>query len=200
MTRGFPYYLSQYITYRTFFIEDNSMALPETITHQDRLLSVDTNLGAFVEGLLHPGIKVYPLFLDPHNGIWCLRVKFAPGITLPLHFHTGCVHLYTMSGCWYYTEYPDQQQTAGMYLYEPGGSVHQFNTPADNTGDTDTFMIVTGANINFSAEGEYLGMMDAGMIKTWVDQGIREQGCGHMTYITPPIAHYARGAAADEHE
>ena len=164
------------------------MALPDTITHQHRLLSVDTNLGELLKGLLHPGIKVYPLFLDPHNGIWCLRVKFAPGITLPLHFHTGTVHLYTLSGCWYYSEYPDQKQTAGMYLYEPGGSVHQFNTPADNSEDTDTFMIVAGANINFSAEGEYLGMMDAGMIKTWVDTGIAEQGCDQMTYITPPVA------------
>ena len=99
------------------------MGAPETITHQDSLLTVDTNAGKFLKGLLHPGISVYPLFLDPCNGVWVLRVKFAPGVTLPMHFHTGTVHAYTMSGCWYYTEYPDQRQTAGMYLYEPGGSV-----------------------------------------------------------------------------
>ena len=92
------------------------MTLPEAITHQDKLLCVDTNLSRFLDGLLHPGIRVHPLFLDPYNGIWVLRVKFAPGITLPLHFHTGTVHLYTMSGCWYYTEHPEQKQTAGCYL------------------------------------------------------------------------------------
>ena len=38
-----------------YCIEENSMALPDTITHQGRLLSTDTNLGKFVEGM-HPGI------------------------------------------------------------------------------------------------------------------------------------------------
>lgn len=166
--------------------------IPEAVTHQEELLTVDTNISKFLEGLLHPGIKAHPLFLDPQNGVWVLRVKFAPGITLPLHFHTGTVHLYTMSGCWYYTEYPEQKQTAGCYLYEPGGSVHQFNTPADNTEDTDTFMIVTGANVNFDAEsGQYINIMDAGMIKSWVDEGIREQGASEMRYIAALVANFA---------
>lgn len=169
------------------------MGAPETITHQDKLLTIDTNIGKFLTGLLHPGISVYPLFLDPYNGTWVLRVKFAPGVTLPLHFHTGTVHLYTMSGCWYYTEYPQQKQTAGMYLYEPGGSVHQLNTPADNTEDTDTFMIVTGANINYASEdGAYMGVMDAGWIKTMVDTMIKEQKATGMNYISAGIPTYTR--------
>ena len=36
------------------------------------------------------------------------------------------------------------------------------------------------------------GLMDAGMIKAWVDQGITEQGCDGMTYISPPLPTYAR--------
>jgi hypothetical protein len=54
------------------------MSLPEAFTHQDKLLTVDTNISKFLEGLLHPGIKAHPLFLDPYNGVWVLRVKFAP--------------------------------------------------------------------------------------------------------------------------
>jgi len=169
------------------------MNAPETITHQDTLLCVDTNVGEFLQGLLHPGISAYPLFLDPYNGVWVLRIKFAPGVTLPLHFHTGTVHAYTMSGCWYYTEYPNQRQTAGMYLYEPGGSVHQFNTPADNTGDTDVFFVVTGANINFaSAGGEYMGTMDAGWIKASIDQMMKDQGAHGMNYISAKIPTFTR--------
>ena len=49
------------------------MNAPETITHQDKLLTIDTNVGKFLKGLLHPGISVYPLFLDPYNGVWVLR-------------------------------------------------------------------------------------------------------------------------------
>jgi quercetin dioxygenase-like cupin family protein len=168
------------------------MALPDIVTHQDELLTVNTNLSRFLEGLLHlPGIKAHPLFLDAQNGLWVLRVKFAPGVTLPLHFHTGTVHMYTMSGCWYYSEYPDQKQTAGCYLYEPGGSVHQFNTPADNTEDTDTFMVVSGTNVNFDADGNYLGMMDAGLIKAWADQAIVAQERNKMKYITASCSTYA---------
>lgn len=169
------------------------MAIPETLTHQDKLLTVDTNVGKFLQGLLHPGIGVYPLFLDPCNGVWVLRVKFAAGVTLPLHFHTGTVHAYTMSGCWYYTEHPQQKQTAGMYLYEPGGSVHQFNTPADNTVDTDVFFVVTGANLNFATEGgDYMGTMDAGWIKTMVDTMIKQQHATGMNYITAGVPTYTR--------
>lgn len=168
------------------------MGLPEVVTHQNELLSIDTNVSRFIEGLLHPGIKAHPLFLDPYAGIWAFRVKFAPGVTMPVHFHTGTVHIYTMSGCWHYTEYPDQKQTAGSYLYEPGGSVHQFNTPADNTEDTDTFMVVTGANVNFGGDGEYLGMMDAGVMRSWVEQGIKDQDLQQMNYITASVATYAR--------
>lgn len=169
------------------------MALPDTFTHQDELLTISTNAQPFLDGLLHPGVSVAPLFLDTHNGIWCLRVKFKAGVILPMHFHTGTVHLYTMSGCWYYTEYPDQKQTAGSYLYEPGGSIHEFNVPADNTEDTDTFMIVSGANVNFTAQGEYINMMDAGMIKTFVDQAIKEQkGAEGVRYISSQVPNFSK--------
>jgi quercetin dioxygenase-like cupin family protein len=168
------------------------MSLPEAFTHQDKLLTVDTNLSKILEGLLHPGIKAHPLFLDPFNGVWVLRVKFAPGVTLPLHFHTGTVHLYTMSGCWYYTEYPDQKQTAGCYIFEPGGSIHEFNTPATNTEDTDTFMVVFGANVNFLKDGTYINMMDASLIKAWADQGIKDQGLSKMNYISAQVPQYTR--------
>ena len=169
------------------------MNAPEVITHQDKLLTLDTNASKFLEGLLHPGIKVHPLFIDPYNATMVLRVKFAPGITLPLHFHTRYVHAYTMSGCWYYTEYPEQKQTAGMYLFEPGGSVHQFNTPADNTGDTDALFVMTGANINFASDGgTYLGLMDAGWVKSWTDQAIKDQRADKMNYISAGMPAYTR--------
>ncbi|MCY1294242.1 hypothetical protein D9M70_435280 [compost metagenome] len=168
------------------------MALPSTFTHQDTLLSVNTNEHPFLKSLAgHPGIDVFPLFIDPYNGVWMMRARFKPGVTLPLHFHTGSVHLYTMSGCWYYTEYPDQKQTAGCYLFEPGGSIHQFNTPADNTEDTDFIFMVTGANVNFLPEGDYAGMLDAGALKGWVDLAIKEQD-NPLKYIQTSIPTFTR--------
>jgi hypothetical protein len=53
-------------------------------------------------------------------------------------------------------------------------------------------MIVTGANVNFDKDsGTYINMMDAGMIKSWVDQGIVDQGGDKMQYITAPVPTFA---------
>ena len=39
-------------------------------------------------------------------------------------------------------------------------------------------------------DGSFLGIMDAGMIKAWVDQAIKDQGATKMNYITAPVAQY----------
>ncbi len=91
------------------------MALPDPINHQQFLLTLNTSELPVVKDAL-PGVDIWPLFLDAENGTWVIRAHFQPGITLPCHFHTGTVHFYTLSGCWYYLEYPDQKQTAGSYL------------------------------------------------------------------------------------
>ena len=165
--------------------------LPEVITRQPKLLTIDTTRVPFVRDALLPGIRVQPLFLDPQNGVWVLRVLFPPGITLPRHFHTGSVHLWTISGRWHYVEHPDQPQTAGCYLYEPGGSVHQLHTPESNTEDTDTFMVVTGCNVNFADDGAFLNIMDAGWIENMVNQLAADQRLGSLEYIHGQGARYA---------
>ena len=169
------------------------MALPNQIHDHKELLTLNTQALPIYKDALMPGVDVQPLFLDPHNGVWVLRVVFGPGVVLPKHYHTGTVHLFTMSGRWNYVEYPDQPQTAGSYLYEPGGSIHQFTTPADNTEGTDTFMVVTGANINFDQDGNYVGTLDASDIMVMIDKLIRERGLDPAKYIAPPSPRYTTG-------
>ncbi len=158
------------------------MTLPEIINHQDFLLSVVTSKEPLVVDAL-PGTHVWPLFLDAENGVWVLRVKFKPGTTLPKHFHTGVVHFYTLSGMWYYLEYPDQPQTAGCYLYEPGGSIHTFHCP-EESGGADGFMVVHGSNINFDDDGNFVNIMDAGWIEQMVLAAAKSQGI-QPHYIKP---------------
>ncbi|WP_448211308.1 2,4'-dihydroxyacetophenone dioxygenase family protein [Colwellia sp. MEBiC06753] len=162
------------------------MQLPTAINHQDALLTLTTSEDTFVRDALPgiPGVHVSPLFLDPENGIWVLRVQFEPGVVLPKHFHTGVVHLYTMSGSWNYVEYPDQPQTAGCYLYEPGGSIHQLETPVTNEGVTDTVMMVQGANINFDQDDNFLNIMDAGWIEAMIHVAA-ERDNKKVKYIKP---------------
>lgn len=167
------------------------MAMPFPITHQDQLLTIDTSREVWVKDVLAPGLDVCPLFLDAQNGIWGLRVRFAPGTVLPKHFHTGTVHMFTLSGSWHYAEYPGQPQTAGCYLYEPGGSVHQFMTPASNTEPTDAFMLVFGANVNFDAEGNFINVTDAGLIELALNKVAAEQGLSPLNYIRSLGSAYA---------
>ena len=67
------------------------MPLPSVTHDQRRLFCLNWNELPVLKGALGPGVDVQPLFLDAENGIWSLRAIFAPGITLPNHFHTGTV-------------------------------------------------------------------------------------------------------------
>jgi quercetin dioxygenase-like cupin family protein len=159
------------------------MALPNPVHDQDFLLTLDTSKLPLVKNAL-PGVHIWPLFLDAENGVWVIRAKFDAGITLPKHFHTGTVHFYTMAGSWHYLEYPDQPQTAGSYLYEPGGSVHTFATDPDGEG-ADGFMVIQGCNVNFDEDGNFVNIMDAGWIEMVVVEAAKAQGLGVPQYIKP---------------
>jgi quercetin dioxygenase-like cupin family protein len=159
------------------------MALPEVTTHQDRLLTVNVNeVGCLPTEM--PGVTITPLFLDRENGVWVLYGKFEPGTVLPTHFHTGTVHFYTTKGAWNYLEYPQDPQTAGSYLYEPGGSIHTFSVPADATEAAEGVMVVYGANINF-VNGEYHSIMDAGAIEAAVLGAVKAGAIPMPKYIRP---------------
>lgn len=159
------------------------MPLPKVVTHQDRLLSVNINDSHEFPGS-EPGSTIVPLFLDRENGVWVLYGKFEPGTTLPPHFHTGTVHFFTTKGQWNYVEYPEDPQTAGSYLYEPGGSVHTFSVPADAKEPAEGFMVVYGANVIFS-EGEFQSVRDAGAIEEGILAAARKAGIPVPRYIRP---------------
>lgn len=163
------------------------MPLPDTINHQDYLLTLNIN---DEEGVMHPtdGYTIQPLFLDPENGTWVLYAKFPPGTLLPQHFHTGTVHFFTTKGEWNYVEYPEDKQTAGSYLYEPGGSIHQFMVPEDAKEPAEGFMVVSGANINFTKEGEFVDISDAGSIEQAILGVSAAMGKTPPRYIKPKQA------------
>ncbi len=163
------------------------MSLPEVINHQDHLLSININEQ---EGVQHPtdGYFLQPLFLDAENGTWVLYAKFPPGTLLPRHFHTGTVHFFTTKGTWNYVEYPEDKQTAGSYLYEPGGSIHQFSVPADAKENAEGFMVVSGANVNFDDDDNLIDITDAGSIEQAILAVCQMMGRDAPRYIRPGAA------------
>lgn len=159
------------------------MALPQATTHQDRLLTLNVAAAPRLPTEV-PGVTITPLFLDRENGVWVLYGCFAPGTVLPTHFHTGTVHFYTTKGQWNYLEYPGDPQTAGSYLYEPGGSIHTFSVPADASEAAEGIMVVYGANINF-VDGEYHSTMDAGAIEAAILGAVQAGMMPMPRYIRP---------------
>ncbi|AOZ01573.1 2,4'-dihydroxyacetophenone dioxygenase [Cupriavidus sp. USMAHM13] len=159
------------------------MTLPEATTHQDRLLTLNVETAPRLPTEV-PGVTITPLFLDRENGVWVLYGCFAPGTVLPTHFHTGTVHFYTTKGRWNYVEYPGDPQTAGSYLYEPGGSIHTFSVPAEASEAAEGIMVVHGANINFVG-GEYHSIMDAGAIESAILGAVQAGMMPMPRYIRP---------------
>nr|WP_246023882.1 2,4'-dihydroxyacetophenone dioxygenase family protein [Nocardia yunnanensis] len=135
-----------------------------------------------IEDSLGPGVSTKLLRLDMEAGKRVVLATFAPGVSLPIHYHTGTAEVYTLAGRWRYREYPDQPQTAGSYLYEPGGSVHTFYTPADNTEDIVMLIFVAGANVNFTDDGQFHSILDAVSIKAQADM-FAAQGVEGLRYI-----------------
>jgi 2,4'-dihydroxyacetophenone dioxygenase len=135
-------------------------ALPLLTFPQQQLLTLNASEIPLITDTVGPGIHLQVLRLDFDHNEWVALVTFEPGTHLPLHYQTGPAEVYTLQGRWLYAEYPDQPQTAGCYLYEPGGSVHTLCVPDDNSENTVLYVRVNGANINFHDDGNLHSILD----------------------------------------
>ncbi|HSE97607.1 MAG TPA: 2,4'-dihydroxyacetophenone dioxygenase family protein [Blastocatellia bacterium] len=113
----------------------------------------------FVE--FQEGVDFQLLQVDVEAGLWVIRVRFKPGVTIQRHKHTGEVFAFTIQGSWKYLEYP-QVNTTGSYLFEPAGSIHTLHVPETNEEVTDVWFAIRGANLNLDAEGKVETVLDAG--------------------------------------
>jgi 2,4'-dihydroxyacetophenone dioxygenase len=162
--------------------------LPLIALPQDEILTVNIDNIPMLRDLAGLGIHIQPLRLDPQRGEIVVIAAIAPGVELPIHYHTGTAEVYTLSGRWEYREYPDQPQTAGSYLYEPAGTVHTFFTPADNTEDTVVLWWMQGAQVSFNEDGSFHSLTDAVTIQYLTDTVAAERGVGPVGYIGNPAA------------
>ena len=109
------------------------------------------------------GVMFQLLQVNTETGLWVIRVRFEPGVTIQRHRHTGEVFAFTVSGSWRYLEYPDIS-SAGSYLYEPSGAIHTLHVPATNKGVTDVWFAIRGANLNLDAAGNVETVLDAATV------------------------------------
>ena len=109
------------------------------------------------------GVVFQLLQADVEAGLWVVRVRFQPGVTIQRHKHTGEVYAFTLKGSWNYLEYPEVN-TAGSYLFEPAGSIHTLHVPASNSEVTDVWFAIRGANLNLDDAGNVESVLDAGAV------------------------------------
>ena len=157
--------------------------LPLVALPQDEILTVNVNDIPLLKDAAGPGIHIQPLRLDPQRGELVVLATIAPGVELPIHYHTGTAEVYTLSGRWEYREYPGQPQVAGSYLHEPGGSVHTFFCPDDNTEDTIALAWIEGAQVSFNEDGTFHSLTDAVTMQYLIETAAAEQGVGPVGYI-----------------
>ncbi|WP_237883224.1 2,4'-dihydroxyacetophenone dioxygenase family protein [Pseudomonas sp. PGPR40] len=162
--------------------------LPLVGLPQDTLLTVNVEQIPLIKNVF-PGIHIQPLRMDPERGEWVIKAIVEPGCSLPIHYHTGTAQVWTIQGCWMYREYPDQPQTAGSYLFEPGGSVHTFYTPETNTEDTITIAWIEGAQVSFNEDGTFHSLNDALSVQYALESLAAARGIAPLPYI--------RGNSAD---
>ena len=109
------------------------------------------------------GTELKVLVAKVAEGLWIVRTRFAPGVAVQTHKHTGPVYAYTLSGAWHYAE-SEYVNRAGSFLYEPAGSQHTLLVPEDNDEGTDVWFQIFGANLNLDADGGVESVTDAASV------------------------------------
>jgi quercetin dioxygenase-like cupin family protein len=140
-------------------------------------LHIGTNDRPYADDFGAPGVRLQLLQADVEAGTFAVRIRFAPGVQLPPHQHTGVVFAYTLAGEWSYLEYPaSSSSTAGSYLYEPPGSVHTLKVADHNQVETDVVFVITGAMLVLDANGGVAAVLDAASHARDWPKALREQG------------------------
>ncbi len=129
------------------------------------------------------GSTLQLLQVDLNVGLWVIRARFQPGYQVTKHYHTGQVFAVTLSGSWYYLEYPDYVNTTGSYLYEPADSVHTLKVSDDNEDVTDVWFAIYGANVNVDDNGDVVGITDAQSVLAAYRGLCDAQGLDHSKVI-----------------
>lgn len=139
---------------------DNPMAQTMLPTHgMTEAIHIGESDLPFVQG--RDGSTFQVQKVDLNQGLWIVRTRFQPGLTIEKHYHTGPVHAVTFDGAWYYKEYPEYVNRKGSFLFEPAHSVHTLTVAEDNEGLTDVWFAIWGANLQMDDAGNVTSVTDA---------------------------------------
>lgn len=100
------------------------------------------------------GAEFKLLRVNEQCGGMTLLIRFAAGVTAPIHKHFGGAEVYTIKGHWSYQE---GAVGPGDYAYEPGGVVHE---PAAENEEVLLFVVAYGPIGMYGEDGAIAGVLD----------------------------------------
>lgn len=116
------------------------------------------------------------LHVDLHQGLWIVRARFNPGVTLTPHYHSGPVYGVTLKGSWYYAETPNEVNRPGSYIFEPAGSIHTLVVPEQDEV-VEAWFAMHGCNVDFDPDTkEILGIVSAATFLEVYRSALRDAG------------------------
>lgn len=111
-------------------------------------LSSET-LSWVVDPLLNASFAL--LQVEPFSGLWVVRTRFAPGVTVQKHLHSGAVSAVTLAGSWGYPEL-NAYCKPGDFLIEQAGTVHSLQVVGAEA--VDVIFLINGSITYFNESGE----------------------------------------------
>ncbi|WP_248833852.1 2,4'-dihydroxyacetophenone dioxygenase family protein [Frankia sp. Mgl5] len=90
------------------------------------------------------------LQVDQLSGLWVVRSRFAPGMSVRRHLHSGMVNAITLSGYWSYPE-ASIRCGPGDYLTEQAGAIHSLAVEGEN--HADIIFMIHGSILYFDQAG-----------------------------------------------
>lgn len=100
------------------------------------------------------------IHINQVTGQVVMLLKAPNGGSLGTHHHYGTIHVYTLSGSWYYEEHKkDWIAKPGDFIYEVANSTHAFQAlPGD---DVLMFIVLEGALEFLDEHGQTIGVENA---------------------------------------
>jgi 2,4'-dihydroxyacetophenone dioxygenase len=96
------------------------------------------------------------LSVVPEAGRFTLLLKVSKDVVAPVHKHVGAVEVFVLEGDFHYVDAPDIRFTAGSYLLEDAGAVHQ---PASLNGAV-MVAVFHGPVEGLDSDGNVVGRID----------------------------------------